>query len=63
MTEDEILEEAYKIAEDLYEEHGDEIHGNIDLEDARLTVESYGYEGEELEEISKYLVIVMEGDL
>jgi hypothetical protein len=63
MTGDQILEEAYKIAEDIYEEHGDEVHGNIDLDQARLTVKSYGYEGEELEEIAKSLVVVMEGDI
>jgi hypothetical protein len=54
---------AYDIADDIYEEHGDSVHGSIDLQSARETVETYGYVGEELEEISRFLVAVMEGEL
>jgi hypothetical protein len=63
MSKEEIELEAQNIAEDIYEEHGDLVHGTINLEDARLTVGTYGYEGDALEEISKHLVIIMDGFL
>ena len=63
MSKEEIELEAQNIAEDIYEEHGDLVHGTINLDDARLTVGTYGYEGDVLEEISKHLVVVMDGFL
>ena len=63
MSKEEIELEAQNIAEDIYEEHGDLIHGVIDLEQAKQTVQCYGYEGDALEEISKHLVIIMDGFL
>ena len=63
MSKEEIELEAQNIAEDIYEEHGDLVHGIIDLADARLTVGTYGHEGDALEEISKHLVIIMDGFL
>ena len=61
MTIEEIKSEAQKIAEDILEEQGDLAPQSIDLEEARETVSCYGYEGEELESISKELVSVWEG--
>ena len=61
MKDNEFEEIANGIAEDIYEEWGDSVHGTIDLKVAKETVETYGYKGEELEEISKYLVVLMEG--
>ena len=63
MSMEEIELEAQNIAEDIYEEHGDLVHGTINLDDARLTVGTYGYEGEDLEEISRMIVAIMEGIL
>lgn len=63
MSKEEIELEAQNIAEDIYEEHGDIIHGVIDLEQAKQTVQCYGYEGDALEKISKHLVIIMDGFL
>jgi len=63
MSKEEIELEAQNIAEDIYEEHGDLVHGTIDLEQAKQTVQCYGYEGDVLEEIAKHLVIVMDGIL
>ena len=63
MSKEEIELEAQNIAEDIYEEHGDLVHGTINLDDARLTVGTYGYEGEDLEEISRMIVAIMEGIL
>jgi len=61
--DDELLKIAQEIAGDIYQEHGEEVHGKINMQDARETVECYGYEGEELEKISRYLVVEMEGFL
>jgi len=61
--DNELLKIAQEIAQDIYEEHGEEVHGTIDIQSARETVECYGYEGEELENISRYLVVEMEGFL
>ena len=64
MTPEEILAEAQNIADDICEEQGEfSPFGSITLEEARETVSTYGYEGEDLEEISKALVVIMEGDL
>ena len=63
MSKEEIELEAQNIAEDIYEEHGDLIHGVIDLQQAKETVQCYGYEGELLDEISKHLVVIMDGFL
>ena len=63
MSKEEIELEAQNIAEDIYEEHGDLVHGTINLDNARLTVGAYGYEGDALEKISKHLVIIMDGFL
>lgn len=63
MSKEEIELEAQNIAEDIYEEHGDIIHGVIDLEQAKQTVQCYGYEGDALEKISRHLVIIMDGFL
>jgi len=57
MSKEEIELEAQNIAEDIYEEHGDLVHGVIDLQQAKETVQCYGYEDEVLDEISKHLVI------
>jgi hypothetical protein len=63
MSKEEIELEAQNIAEDIYEEHGDLVHGVIDLQQAKETVRCYGYEGDALEKISKHLVIIMDGFL
>jgi hypothetical protein len=62
MTKGEAQEEAIRISEDIYEEHGDLApHGSITIEDARETVESYGWEGSDLESIAQELHTIMEG--
>lgn len=62
MTKEEISEEAKKIAEDIYEEHGDLApQGAITMDEARETVSAYGWEGSELESISQELHNIMEG--
>jgi hypothetical protein len=64
MTEDERMFEAQNIVDDIHDEHGyDAPLGTITLEEARDTVETYGYEGEDLEEISRMIVAIMEGIL
>jgi hypothetical protein len=64
MNQEKILKEAQNIAEDIREEQGELApFGAITLEEARQTVSTYGHEGEDLEEISKALVITMEGIL
>lgn len=64
MTEDERMFEAQNIVDDIQDEHGyDAPLGTITLEEARDTVETYGYEGEDLEEISRMIVVIMEGIL
>jgi hypothetical protein len=64
MTDDERMFEAQNIVDDIYEEHGEFVpHGVISLEEAKNTVETYGYEGEDLDEISRMLVTIMEGIL
>lgn len=62
MTEDERMFEAQNIVDDIQDEHGyDAPFGTITLEEARDTVETYGYEGEDLDEISRMIVGIMEG--
>ena len=62
MTKEEAHIEAQRIAEDIYEEHGEFApHGVITLEEAKETVSTYGYEGSDPEEISRELVGIMEG--
>jgi len=64
MTEDEKMFEAQNIVDDIRDEHGEFApFGSITLEDARDTVESYGYEGKDLEDIAKFVVSIMEGIL
>jgi hypothetical protein len=64
MTEDERMFEAQNIVDDINDEHGDYAPlGTITLEEAIDTVETYGYEGEDLEEISRMVVVIMEGIL
>lgn len=64
MTEDERMFEAQNIVDDIRDEHGDlaPFH-TISLEEAKDTVESYGYEGEDLAEIARMVVGIMEGIL
>ena len=63
-SEEELEKIAQDIVDDIYEEHGDFApHGTIDLMEAEETVSCYGYEGEELTEIAKYVVVLMEGEL
>jgi hypothetical protein len=63
MTKEEAHIEAQRIAEDIYEEHGEFApHGLITLEEAKETVCSYGYEGSDLEDIAMELVAMMEGN-
>jgi hypothetical protein len=63
MTKEEAHIEAQRIAEDIYEEHGEFApHGVITLEEAKETVSSYGYEGSDLEDIAMELVAMMEGN-
>ena len=64
MTEDERMFEAQNIVDDIQDEHGyDAPLGTITLEEAKDTVETYGYEGEDLDEISRMIVVIMEGIL
>jgi hypothetical protein len=60
MSKDQIIEEAYKISEDIYDEHGMDVHGTLTEESAIDTVKSYGYEGEELQKIAITLLFIME---
>ena len=63
MTKEEAHIEAQRIAEDIYEEHGEFApHGVITLDEAKETVGSYGYEGSDLEDIAMELVAMMEGN-
>ena len=64
MTEDERMFEAQNIVDDIQEEQGyDAPFGTITLEEAKDTVETYGFDGEDLEEISRMIVVIMEGIL
>jgi hypothetical protein len=64
MTEDERMLEAQNIVDDINDEHGEDApFGTITLEEAKDTVETYDYEGEDLEEISRMVVVLMDGIL
>jgi hypothetical protein len=48
--------------DDISDEHGEFApFGSITLDEARDTVESYGYEGNDLEDIAKLVVSLMGG--
>jgi len=60
--------EAQNIVDDITAEHGEDAHftkriTTITLEEAIDTVETYGYEGKDLQEISRMVVVIMEGIL
>jgi hypothetical protein len=56
--------EAQNIVDDITAEHGEDApFGTITLEEAIDTVETYGYEGKDLQEISRMVVVIMEGIL
>jgi len=62
MSEDEKMLEAQNIVDDISDEHGEFApFGSITLDEARDTVESYGYEGNDLEDIAKLIVSLMGG--
>lgn len=63
MTEEERELEANNIVDDIIEEHGMELIPLLDLEDAIATVGTYGHKGEDLQEISKRVVVIMAGEL
>ena len=63
MTEKERETEANNIVDDIIDEHGMELLPILDLEDAIETVETYGHEGEDLQEIAKMVVVIMAGEI
>ena len=63
MTHLEREQEANNIIDDIIDEHGLELLPILDLEDAIETVETYGHQGEDLEEIAKMVVTIMSGEI
>ena len=63
MTHLEREQEANNIIDDIIDEHGMELLPILDLEDAIETVETYGHQGEDLEEIAKMVVSIMSGEI
>ena len=63
MTHLEREQEANNIIDDIIDEHGLELLPILDLEDAIETVETYGHQGEDLEEIAKMVVSIMSGEI